>query len=196
VVECAGFENRSARKGSGSSNLPLSVNASPENTKACNTNGCDDSRPSPVRDPSTKHRNGYSAKKRNPKEAIGIEIASAALRAPLDEAPPPTTRVGHIEGVPIPAQWPEPKPNSKVRTTAAVATARSLIRAEEPAATLRSKTRSINRKISDSTSGRSVELPPAELQASDTEQFTVENRDGGKNFCVSRVRVQVPPHRP
>jgi hypothetical protein len=25
VVECAGFENRSARKGSGSSNLPLSV---------------------------------------------------------------------------------------------------------------------------------------------------------------------------
>ena len=29
VVECAGFENRSARKGSGSSNLPLSVSPEP-----------------------------------------------------------------------------------------------------------------------------------------------------------------------
>ncbi len=128
MVECTGFENRPARKGSGSSNLPLSVNASLENIKTCNTIGCDDSRPSPVRHPSTKHRNGYSAKKQNPTEAIGIEIASAALRTPLDEAPPPTARVRHIEGVQIPAKWPEPKPNSKVRTTAAVATARSLIK--------------------------------------------------------------------
>ena len=37
VVECAGFENRSARKGSGSSNLPLSVSAGAETEVAAAT---------------------------------------------------------------------------------------------------------------------------------------------------------------
>jgi len=39
-------------------------------------------------------------------------------------------RVAHIDGVPIPADWPEVRPNSKVRMTAAVEVARSLIRAK------------------------------------------------------------------
>ena len=55
---------------------------------------------------------------------------SNALR-PAHSPPPTATRVRHIDGVAIPTIWPEPKPNGKVRTTAAVATARALIRPHE-----------------------------------------------------------------
>ena len=51
MVECAGFENRSARKGSGSSNLPLSVAFDPAvaNTAGVVVYASTDHRPNPNR---------------------------------------------------------------------------------------------------------------------------------------------------
>jgi hypothetical protein len=104
--------------------------------------------------------------------------------------------VRRIEGTPIPTDWPAPKVNGKFRTSAAVETARSLIRVVDLGGSPRPQKSSFSRKSLQNLDPASEIEPPVAAQNQQSSRVNSHRQHPEKNFCVSRVTLEdTPPSR-
>jgi len=106
----------------------------------------------------------------------------------------PAMRVTHVDGVPIPAVWPEVRPNSKIRTSAAIEVARSLIRPRsEPFG--RSAVCISTRKNPDKSGSATFPDRQEQAQPPSAQSLTFERARPETSPARSRVRQKTDPPR-
>jgi hypothetical protein len=126
--------------------------------------------------------------------AINADITKTSAKRPAKFVSP-VMRVTQIDGVPIPADWPEVRRNSKFRTPAAVEVARSLI------APVSSKNWDTHRFRPESSSKkiRQPQRPATRKSASDFAQsqtiasVAIDRHPSRKNLSELRVTPRKPP---
>jgi hypothetical protein len=147
-----------------------------------------------VHNPSTKNRKRAAQTPRNKTESQSIRCDSSAFRnhefqKQRSRAP---MRIAHIEGVPIPNDWPEIRRNSKVRTPAAVEVARSLIAPGKASAPRSSGRISAQKNLENNPTPR-LSRSPKSAQASYDNSLAVAAGTAQENFSDLRVTLQNRP---